>query len=83
MNNFNTPSVIFVSTQAIWNPADECWDVVITQNECFRGNFEFSHRVDQVKVRDCDECVIADALLYANGIGVKALYNSKDDPIVL
>lgn len=82
MKNFYAPSIMLVSAQAIWNPVDECWDVVISQNDCFEGQLEFSQRVNKVKVRDCDEFVIADALLHANGYDVKTLHNSEDDPIV-
>lgn len=83
MKNPNTYSIMLVSARATWNPTDGCWDVVITQSDCIEGQLVFSQRVNKVKVRDCDEFVIADALLHANGVGVKALYNSEDDPIVL
>lgn len=82
MKNPNTYSIMLASAQAIWNPTDGCWDVVVTQSDCIEGQLEFSQRVNKVKVRDCDEYVIADALLDANGISVKSLYDSIDNPIV-
>lgn len=29
MNIFQIPSIMLVSAQAIWNPTDGCWDVVL------------------------------------------------------
>lgn len=66
------PHVMTVMAQAVWNKEEGCWEVNIIQSETNHtypsGKYTFTQRTDKVKVQDCDEAVIADALLYANGM---------------
>ena len=80
------PDTMTVFAQATWNDDKKCWEVDIVQNEtshrCIDEKFYMSQTTHHVEVFDCDEFVIADALLHANGINVKAIYQSVCDPIL-
>jgi hypothetical protein len=79
------PNTMTVIAQAVWNPLGY-WEVTVTQTETStvlpKKEFSLSQRTQQVKVRDCDEFVIADALLHANGIDIKNLYEIAENPIL-
>ena len=65
---------------AIWNDKEGYWDVDISQTyENDEINID-SHNT--VKVCDCDEVVIAEALMEANGIVVNGLFADNHFPIV-
>ena len=80
------PFTITVFAQATWNDDKGGWEVNIVQNEtnnrCIDGKFYMSQTTHCVEVADCDEFVIADALLHANGINVKEIFHSTYDPIL-
>lgn len=86
INPDDHPCTITVTAQAVWNPEKGIWEVDILQNEtrysALGDHYDFVQSVHHVEVEDCDEYVIADALLEANGINVQSLYNSPDNPIV-
>lgn len=66
------PTVMTAIAQAVWNQERGYWEVSIVQSETGHTypdkTYTFTQRTDKVKVRDCDEAVIAHALLYANGV---------------
>ena len=72
--------------QAVWNQEEGCWNVLLNlteSGECsLDGVYTTSTRMGVVKVSDCDEFAIADALLDFNGIDLKKLYNSNQDFIL-
>lgn len=80
------PITMTVFAQAVWNPTEVCWEVSLISNETNvvhpSGKYGFMQSHHAIKVADCDEFVIADALLHANGINVQSLYQSVDNPIV-
>lgn len=80
------PYTMTVFAQATWNDDKKCWEVNIVQNETNHRyvdkKFYMSQTTHYVEVVDCDEFVIADALLHANGINVKELYQSNYYPIL-
>ena len=80
------PHTMTVYAQAIWNKNKGVWEVDIVSNEtCFVGfgeKYSFCQSTNHVEVEDCDEFVIADALLHTNGIDVQALYSAKENPIL-
>jgi hypothetical protein len=79
------PHVMTVMAQAVWNPLGY-WEVTITQSESGtvfpKKEYSFWQNTQEIKVRDCDEFVFADALLHANGIKVKDLYEVAENPIL-
>ena len=80
------PHTMTVFAQATWNEEKGCWEVDIVQNETNHcglvEKYTMFQTVHHVEVEDCDEFVIADALLHANGLSVKALFQSDTDPII-
>ena len=80
------PITMTVFAQAVWNPTEGCWEVSLTSSETDivqpSGQYSFMQTSHNIKVADCDEFVIADALLHANGINVQTLYNATENPIV-
>lgn len=80
------PITMTVFAQAVWNHTEGCWEVSLVSNETNviqpSGRYSFMQSSHTIKVADCDEFVIADALLHANGINVQSLYNSTENPIV-
>lgn len=80
------PITMTVFAQAVWNPTEGCWEVSLTSSETNvvypSEKYSFMQSHHTIKVIDCDELVIADALLHANGINVQSLFNSTDNPIV-
>lgn len=84
--NSNQPITMTVFAQAIWNDSEGNWEVSLTSNRTGilfpSGKYGFVQEQATIKVNDCDEYVIADALLHLNGINIQKLYNSTDNPIV-
>ena len=82
----NQPYTMTVFAQAVWNAEEGYWEVDIVQNEtnhcCIIEKYSMCQTVHHVAVEDCDEFIIADALLHANGIMVQELYQCHDNPIV-
>ena len=80
------PRVMTVTAQAVWNEEKGLWEVAILHNEtrysCFGEKYDFVQTTHYIEVKDCDEFVISDALLAANGIDVQTLYNDYENPIV-
>ena len=80
------PHTMTVFAQATWNAEKGCWEVDIVQSETNHcgiiEKFSMGQTTHHVEVEDCDEFVIADALLHANGIMVQELYQCHDNPIV-
>lgn len=80
------PHTMTVFAQATWSAEKGYWEVEIVQSETnhcgFSEKFSMCQSVHHVEVEDCDEFVIADALLHVNGIMVQELYQAHDNPIV-
>ena len=80
------PNLITVIAQAMWDEATGAWEVHLTSQENFKesltGRFCLNQRSETIKVEDCDEFVVADALLHLNGINVQKLYQTAINPIV-
>jgi hypothetical protein len=80
------PTTMTVFAQAVWNPIEGYWEVSLISSETNTtqpsGRYSFMQTSHTIKVADCDEFVIADALLHANGINVQTLYNATENPIV-
>lgn len=89
MKNFpmgEQPTTMTVFAQAVWNHVEGYWEVSLVSSETNvvqpSGRYSFMQSSHTVKVADCDELVIADALLHVNGINVKSLHNAPENPIV-
>ena len=65
---------------AIWNDEKGYWEVEIFQT--YDDGEVSDERYDIVKVCDCDEAVIPEAILSANGILVNGLFADNHFPIV-
>lgn len=80
------PTLMTVIAQAMWDEVEGVWKVNITSQENFKNSFTDQYLLNQrsatIKVEDCDEFVIADALLHLNGIDVQGLYQTVTNPIV-
>ena len=80
------PDTMTVIAQATWNEDKGLWEVHIVQSNTrrsgFNKDFSMSQTTHHVEVEDCDEFVIADALLHVNGISVQKLYQTSINPIV-
>lgn len=80
------PITMSVTAQAVWSEEKKRWEVDIIQSEtnvCYPSErYTFTQSVHHVEVEDCDEFVIADALLHVNGIDVQSLYQASENPIV-
>ena len=80
------PNLITVIAQAMWDEATGAWEVHLTSQENFKesltGRYCLNQRTATIKVEDCDEFVVADALLHLNGINVQKLYQTAINPIV-
>ena len=80
------PNLITVIAQAMWDEATGAWEVHLTSQENFKesltGRYCLNQRTAIIKVEDCDEFVVADALLHLNGINVQKLYQTAINPIV-
>lgn len=80
------PNLITVIAQAMWNEDEGVWEVHLTSQENFKeastGQYCLNQRTATIKVEDCDEFVVADALLHLNGISVQKLYQTAINPIV-
>lgn len=80
------PNLITVIAQAMWDEATGAWEVNLTSQENFKesltGRYCLNQRTATIKVEDCDEFVVADALLHLNGINVQKLYQTAINPIV-
>ena len=69
-----------VKAEAIWNDEKGYWDVDISQT--YENDEVTIDRNNTVKVRDCNEMVIPEALMEANGIVVNGLFADDHFPIV-
>jgi hypothetical protein len=80
------PDIMTVFAQAVWSDEKKGWIVDIIQTSSYNTSAEHyitRQQKDSVFVEDCDELVIADALLFANGIEVQELdYTDRDDVII-
>lgn len=80
------PNLITVIAQAMWNKTEGVWEVHLTSQKNFKqlstGQYCLNQRTATIKVKDCDEFVVADALLHLNGINVQKLYQTTTNPIV-
>lgn len=80
------PNLITVIAQAMWNETEGVWEVHLTSQENFKelstGQYCLNQRTATIKVEDCDEFIVADALLHLNGINVQKLYQTTTNPIV-
>lgn len=75
---------IEVKATAIFNEEKGCWEVSVEQTDNFinlNGEQCTLTRNNNVNVLCCDELVVANAILHANGIIVKDLYDGEN-PIV-
>ena len=75
---------IEVKAKAIFNEETQCWEVSIEQVDNFEnliGEFCTTTINENVKVLCCDEFVVANAILHANGINLENLYNGHN-PII-
>lgn len=81
------PITMTVYAQAIWNDGG-FWEVTTIQTETGvyyskpEGEYTLTQSVDNCKIACGDECVIAAALLNANGMDVQACLGMDDNPIV-
>ena len=79
------PLTMTVFAQATWNTEKGCWEVEIVQTETghygIHRDFSMLQSTHHVEIEDCDEFVIANALLHANGIEVQLLYQTGYNPI--
>lgn len=75
---------IEIKAKATFNVNKMCWEVDVEQIDNFENlngdpcTFTTTKKVD---VMCCDEFVVANAILHANGIDVSVLYD-EHDPIV-
>lgn len=75
---------IEVKAKAIFNEEKVCWEVSVEQIDNFENlngepcTMTTNHNVD---VLCCDEFVVANAILHANGIDLESLYDGHN-PIV-
>lgn len=80
------PDIMTVFAQAVWSDEKRGWIVDIIQTSSHKTTAEryvTQQHKDSVFVEDCDELVIADALLFANGIEVQELdYTNRNDIVV-
>lgn len=80
------PSMMSVNAQAIWNEKRGYWEVTVISITCEKiypnEEYSVSQSVDTVFVEDCDEAVIADALLHLNGINVEAMVGALEGSII-
>lgn len=80
------PSMMTVFAQAVWDKEKGGWvvDLIQTESVITRDQqYTIRQNKDSVFVQDCDELVIADALLFSSGVEVHDLdYTERDDVVV-
>lgn len=83
---FSQPTMMSVNAQAIWNEEKGYWEVTVVQTDCGiaypEEKYCVSQSVETVCVNDCDEAVIADALLHLNGLDVETIFELPKGSII-
>ena len=80
----NKPEIMTASIQAVWDEENGYWLVRVIQKDARTynsGEYKFINTEENFKISACDEFVLASALLKANGINVKELFDGEN-PIV-